>query len=150
MCVVTQDIRPKTTRQPVNRSFEFDKYTSQEPMTTSSSPSRSIPYRDGAFLKDLKQLKELIQQTMEEYAACGLHDQLTSKEKDNETISNSENSIEDFRKEAVEIVQLAEERRMAEAEEAGTIDHHYLYICAQLLIVLNSLAGPTEPTKTHY
>jgi hypothetical protein len=119
-------------------------------MTTPSASSHSTPYRDGAFLKDLKQLKNLIQQTMEEYAACGPHDQLTSKKKDNETISNSEHSIEDFRKEVVEIAQLAEEKRIAEADEAGTVDHHYLYICAQLLIVLDSLAGPTEPTKTHY
>jgi hypothetical protein len=140
--IYTQDHAPT--------SFEFDKYTSQKPMTTPSSPSHSTPYRDGAFLKDLKQLKNLIQQTMEEYAACGPHDQLTSKKKDNETISNSEDSIEDFRKEVVEIAQLAEEKRIAEADEAGTVDHHYLYVCAQLLIVLDSLAGPTEPTKTHY
>lgn len=65
---------------------------------------------------------------MEEYAACGPHDQLTSKEKDNETISNSENSIEDFRKEVVEIAQLAEERRMAETDETGT--SLSLHLCA--------------------
>ena len=87
---------------------------------------------------------------MEEYAACGSHDQPTAKKKDNESISNSENLVEDFRKEVVEIAQLAEERRIAEADEGGTVDHHYLYICAQLLIVLNSLPGPTEPTKTRY
>lgn len=127
MCVVTQDIQPKTTRQlPVN--WLFDKYTSQRPMTTPSSPSHSTSYRDGAFLEDLNQLKKLIQQTMEEYAACGPHDQLTSKEKDNETISNSENSIEDFRKEVVEIAQLAEERRMAETDETGT--SLSLHLCA--------------------
>ena len=97
-------------------------------MTTPDSPSRSVPYRDGAFLKDLDQLKSLIQQTMEEYAACGSHDQLTSREKDNskENISNSEDLVEDFRKDVVEIAQLAEGRRVASADEAGKVNHYYI------------------------
>jgi len=95
-------------------------------MTTPDSPSRSIPYRYGAFLKDLDQLKSLIQQTTEEYAACGSHDQLTSKEKDKENISNSEDLVEDFRKDVVEIARPAEGRRVASADEAGKVDHHYI------------------------
>jgi uncharacterized membrane protein YgaE (UPF0421/DUF939 family) len=87
-------------------------------MTTPGSSSRSTHYRNGAFLKDLDQLKKLIQQTME-YATCGSHDQLTSQEKDNENISNSEKLVEDFQKEVVEIAELAEERRVAEAGEAS-------------------------------
>lgn len=90
-------------------------------MSAPGSPSRFIPYRDGAFLKDLDQLKKLIQQTTEEYAtcACGCHDQPTGKEKDNKDISKSENLVENFRKEVIEIAQPAEERRVAEADEAG-------------------------------
>jgi len=85
-------------------------------MTAPSSPSVSTPYRNGAFLKDLDQLKKLIQRTTEEYATCGAR--LTSKENvptDKETISNSESLLEDLRRESVEISQLAEDKMVEEA-----------------------------------
>ena len=63
---------------------------------------------------------------MEEYAACGSHDQLTSKEKGKENISNSEDLVEDFRKDVVEIAQLAEGRRVASADEVGKVNHYYI------------------------
>ncbi|KIM43312.1 hypothetical protein M413DRAFT_444135 [Hebeloma cylindrosporum] len=109
---------------PPNRAFDFDKYISQKPMTTPGSPSRSTPYRDGGFLKDLDQLKKLIQQTMEEYSACECGSQPTSREKtsiDKENTSNSGSMIEDFQKDLVEITQLAEERRVAEADGAASL-----------------------------
>lgn len=89
-------------------------------MTAPSSPSLPIPYRDGQFLKDLDQLKKLIQRTTEEYATCQCGDRLTSKgnvSTDNERMSNLENLLEDFRRESVENSQFVNDGKGAEASK---------------------------------
>jgi len=105
---------------------QFQETLLEVPMTAPGSPSVSTPYRNGAFLKDLDQLKKLIQRTTEEYATCGTR--LTNKENmatNKETISNSESLLGDLRRESVEVSQLAEDKKV---EEAGKDDRTFSFV----------------------